>query len=761
MKTTKTFVLMLLCASMSMMNAYSQLKWIQTPKSDPQLKSIDKLLQPIDASVRVLSCEYDSFKVKNISQITNDHSQKWSYTLSQTKGKQYIDFILVLQPKEDCSIESGVAVAFDLNSWRTDNYVMIPASVYNANRQRTVNRKYASGLDRSDLYKKDLPLTSVPIPQLSPIDGDKSLLEVNSSNVTTPVVCVWDKSKKRALMVFAQQGIKVGDIVLDNAFIVEENSDRTKASIVISAPGVRERKPEFIGFSKSPDKGVKFKKSDKIKLKFRVYEFSAENIPALFDRFTTERKSVTGLNSPRKQMPFSEIFKLMTHNIDKRYFVNDQFEFYGPENQRWISFGWVGGLMNTYPMLYMGDAEHRRRVVSTFDFAFDKGQGESGYFYGALGDNGVPFGREGYDEDPCITLTRKNSDVLYWLLKHYKLLDAQGNGTVVTDYWKKNTKRLADAFVKTWKKEGQWGNFIHNKTGEIVVYNTSSGVMTIGALALASQFYNDPEYLNVAIEAANMYYNDHFVKTGMTTGACADILQNADSESAVSLMTSLMELYEVTGDIKWLYKSRDLANLTASWTVSFDYELPHYTQYAKLGAKFTGAIWASTQNKHGAPGSCTSSCDALFKIYRATGEVKYAELMRDITHAYVEAIQPDGKINERLTYCDADSRGERLDGWSTGWNELNGALMAIELPGIYVNTTTALLYVFDHVDAKIVGKEEGKIKIEIYNPTKYDAAVSVFAETSKQAKTPLGFSAISNAPRVNVKSGQRIEYILE
>lgn len=49
----------------------------------------------------------------------------------------------------------GVAVAFDEYDWCSDNYVMIPAVVYNGNRQRIVNRAYATGLDRSDYYRRD------------------------------------------------------------------------------------------------------------------------------------------------------------------------------------------------------------------------------------------------------------------------------------------------------------------------------------------------------------------------------------------------------------------------------------------------------------------------------------------------------------------------------------------------------------------------------------------------------------------------------
>ena len=116
--------------------------------------------------------------------------------------------------------------------------------------------------------------------------------------------------------------------------------------------------------------------------------------------------------------------------------------------------------------------------------------------------------------------------------------------------------------------------------------------------------------------------------------------------------------------------------------------------------------WASTQNKHGAPGICTSSGDPLFKIYRATGDRRYAELMRDIVHAWQEGVKPGGGISERLTYCDADSRGNRGGGdGDNGWCELNGILMAMELPGIYLRTDRDEMYVFDSVEAQVVKRD--------------------------------------------------------
>lgn len=165
-------------------------------------------------------------------------------------------------------------------------------------------------------------------------------------------------------------------------------------------------------------------------------------------------------------------------------------------------------------------------------------------------------------------------------------------------------------------------------------------------------------------------------------------------------------------------------------------------------------MWASTQNKHGAPGFCTQSGDVLFKLYRATGDTLYAELLRDVIHAHAEGIQPNGKITERLTYCDADSRGSRLDGGKTGWNETNGALMAIEIPGIYIRTDLKKFYVFDHVEASLTEKK-GHLWLEIYNPTAFDATVTLLAENAEEAGRTAGENAFLHWKRkIQVKSGK-------
>jgi hypothetical protein len=243
---------------------------------------------------------------------------------------------------------------------------------------------------------------------------------------------------------------------------------------------------------------------------------------------------------------------------------------------------------------------------------------------------------------------------------------------------------------------------------------------------------------------------DRYPSLTMPFAACA--VENDNKVRQLDVDTTIV--FAKPGDAMWLEKSRKLANLCATWVVSYDYELPPNTELSQLGAKLAGVVWAATQNKHGAPGFCTSSGGPLFKIYRSTGDRRYAELIDDIAHAWQEGIRPGGGIGERLTYCDADSRGDRGSGDSdNGWCVFNGILMAMELPGIYMRTDNEF-YVFDHVQAKVNKRDANGVVLSITNPTIYDAKGSILAETLKESGKPLGYTAFLNWPKVEVKAGK-------
>lgn len=705
-----------------------------------------------EVPVRLLGCTYQGAELVKCEEVT-PASADWTVRVepdTELGGRRY-----VFKAKRALQ-EAGVAVAFDSYGWSSDNYVMIPSVVYNGNRQRIVNREYATGLDASDYYRPDLALTSNPIPQLSPEFGAVSRLEVNVSNAATPVIAVYERQRKQGRLLFTDQGVERQGVVYDHGLMMEESADRSVASFVISAPGVRGRKPEFIGFSASPDRGLNMQPGDSLVIRVDEVRFSTESVPGLLARFMKERKLHTVVQEPRRLMPMSEVWQRMVRNIDERYYEGSQWQYYCPENADWMSYGWIGGLMNTYPMLALGDALHLERVCRTFDFGLQHGYGASGYYYDVVGSDGEVLYRDGAKLHSGIGLTRRNGDLLYWMVKQFQLLRRQGKAAVIAPVWEERVRLLADAFVRTWQAEGTWGNYLDMETGKVAAYNTTGGAMAVGGLVLAAAYFEEPRYLEVARLAADTYYQQ-FALVGFTSGGCGDILQNADSETAVALMTSLMTLYEATGEAVYLERAADLAHLCATWTVSFPYRLPDNAPLAKLGANLTGAVWASTQNKHGAPGFCTQSGDALFKLYRATGNELYADLLRDIIHAHAEGVQPNGKITERLTYCDADSRGSRGDGGKTGWNETNGALMALEIPGVYVRTDLEKAYVFDHVALTGLSRRGGRLQLTLYNPTAYDATVTLLAEDGETASRPLGDNAFVEWRRkVTVRAGKQV-----
>ncbi|HEY5571319.1 MAG TPA: hypothetical protein VIK42_07605, partial [Bacteroidales bacterium] len=226
----KLLLLLTFMGPMSLLNAQNlggldtllatgdRLSWIPsaTDKAVVSSPGLTEILRPMNGKCRLLSCSYEEARL--IDRKTIDKSGSWDYTLVTTpvKGeKGALDLAITFRLKEGELTSAGVAVAFDFYKWSTDNYVMIPASVYNGNRNRIVDRSYASGLDRSDMYRKDLPQTTAPLPQLSPVAGEPSRLEVLTCNTTTPAICLYDRKNKSGFIVLSEQGITSNDQILD------------------------------------------------------------------------------------------------------------------------------------------------------------------------------------------------------------------------------------------------------------------------------------------------------------------------------------------------------------------------------------------------------------------------------------------------------------------------------------------------------------------------------------------------------------------
>jgi hypothetical protein len=662
---------------------------------------------------------------------------------------------------EGTASSTGVAIAFDFAGWSPKNYVLVPGVVYDGNRFRALGGGYMPAFPPDMFFNPKLPLTTSDNPRLSVEPGKAGKIELLTGNASTPAMGFFSPGQKQAFIVLTEQNTGFGN----NGLFIEENAAQNQASFVISAPGVREKAAQFGGFADSGDHGATWKAGDSVTLSFRVYRFGTDSIPGFLSKFAAERKALLGPNRPRNLAPMSEISDLIVPRFSKRWTTGPAGSWYAPENDDNFQLGWVSGFMQT-PMLALNDPVERDRICQQLDFVTKKLQGKSGFFYAGITGGGQLRSDRSF-ENRSLVLTRKNGDTLLMFFKFFKILKAQGHGDRIKPEWKSAARRLAEAFCNAWTKYGQFGQYLDPATGEIAVFNTTGGAIAPAGLALASQFFHEPKYLRVATAAAGFYFQRDIVGRGLTNGACGDITQDPDSETAFGFLESLTALYGVTHDPIWLKRARTQASLAATWVLSYDEFFPHESQIGRLHGRMAGAVFASAQNKHAAPGICTSSGDSLFKLYRATGDTHYAELIRDIQHAGVEATELPGHLTcgtgfgasmERIQPTDAEGKGAigNFIHTQNAWTELANLLMATELPGVYVQTDGPAMFVFDHIKARVISRNKGVVSLELTNRTNYDARVSVFAESRMEAKKPLDYVAYLHWPRVTVNAGQTL-----
>lgn len=666
------------------------------------------------------------------------------------------------QLKTGMAKASSVSVSFDFSNWNSRNYVLVPASIYNGNRYRSIGNGYDPPYPIDMYYNPEVPLTISNNPRLSNQEGEASRIELQTGNAATPAMCFFSEKEKKGFIVLTEQQSRFGN----NGLTIAENKRKDSCSFSITAPAVRKMAAGFGDFHLSNDLAADWKAGDELNLAFRVYVFNASNIPDLLKKFMEVRKELSGANHPRNILPMSKLFAAATEICKGNFIEVPAGAYYMPENNRDFQLGWVSGMMNTYPMLALNEKKERERVSRELDFVVHKLQGKSGYFYGGITAEGVLRPEKmNPDFKPVQAMVRKNADVLLWLMKHIQLLKAQGYASSVKLEWENAAEKLAAAFVRNWKKDGEFGQFIVPETGEIAVYNSTAGAIVPAGLAMASNYFKNKEWMKVAQDAARFYYKRDVEHQGLTGGHCGDISQDADSESAFGFLESLMALYYYTGQKEWLDKAETQAALGATWTFSYDPVFPENSAIGKLKSNMAGAIWASIQNKHAAPGICTASGDYIFKLFRATGKIRYADLIRDIQHAHAEAVNMPGHLTtnglpgssmERIQLSDAEGKSSIGNYINTrnSWTETNGMLMAMELPGVYLNTDQQKLYVFDHVQAEIQSGNSSGTIIQLSNPTKYDAEVSLMAETESQAKKPLSYTAFLEWPKVKLKAGE-------
>lgn len=631
-------------------------------------------------------------------------------------------------------------------------HLSMPAAVYAGNRFRSKPYAYSCIVCDPEDFRADLPNTISNVPRLPRI-------QLLAGDVSMPAIGLIDSASGKGIWVLTDPDTRVGQPML------EAIEDENGISLAVVAPGVREGE-RYAGcgehWAPSEDRGWIPGRGAAAEIRIRIHEFEASGPHDLYQKLFELRHEIWPAGG-RQEIPWSAAEELLEAKFNElNWDESDGYYACGDRKSRYANWqvGWVGGGISSHALLSVGDDLSRSRAMRTMDFMSGKGQSPSGFYWSFCVDGQVYSDMIDMDYGHDWHLVRRSGDALYFLVKQIWLAKRQGRSS---ETWTRSVETCANAFVRLWRNEGQFGQFVSQETGEIRVGATTSGAIAPAGLALAYQLTGQSPYLETA-EASALSMVEKFLDLGYTSGGPGEAAQCPDSESAFGLLESLVTLFEVTGERRWVELAERAAWLSASWVMPYDFRFPPQSSFARLDMRTTGSVWANSQNKHSAPGICTLSGVSLFKLFRATGDRRYLDLLGEIAHGVVQYLSrkdrpvfgmAPGYMCERVNTSDWEHPttpvGEGFD--ASCWCETSALLTYAEVPGLYVRPDTGLVAMLDHGGARVAGRSDQALEVEVVNPTAFPMDLTPFGELSGDSATVLGQDFLFDLPRVSIAAG--------
>ena len=516
------------------------------------------------------------------------------------------------------------SLSFEIEHCDGTEFVLMPACAYNGNRFPVLKKEYPPMFTPEEA-SLDMPSYITDVPCLES-DGT-GRIEVTTGDLAVPCVGVFLPNRKQAVFVFTVQSLDG-----QNIGIAYE-----RGTVELTWPARRTLLYRWPHMVPNPEPWC----DQPAEIPAKILRVQCENISEFYRIFFENRKCM-GMDDERPNvLPRAEQKRILIEKYNRENWFVDQ-EFYGTvttsdSSRRWFQPGWIGGGMPGFGVLKIGGTQEQLRARKTLRFMLGM-QHESGLFWGGFTDNGLEnvdgFGIPGTE---FWTSIRKNSDILYYLIKHLALLDP---AETLFSAAEESARKLAQVLTEIWHTHGQMGQFADIRTGKLVVGNSAAGALAAGALASAAQSFGRQDWLQAASEIGEWLY-DTFTARGYSNGGPNEILQCPDSESAIALLESYAALYQVTRKQRWLDAARDAAHQLSSWVVAYNYAFPAGSEFARLGMKTVGAVFANVQNKHAAPGLCTFSGESIRRLYYWTGDARYLELYLDVTQTMAQYISTE------------------------------------------------------------------------------------------------------------------------
>jgi hypothetical protein len=664
-------------------------------------------------------------------------------------------------------------LCWEFEGWSEEVYAFLPAGAYAGNRFPSVSMPYSPRIPEDRVLGPRTEPIITDVPRLTHEPGP-SRLQLCTGDLAFPALGWFDPRDQKAWLVLARNPSGASTWLWE----IEENTPRDRARFRISTPALRNSPVYFIPrmLRPSPDQVPPSAKGDLHCIDVQVVEWSCPDLPSFFEKIFSLREELRNNQPQPATLPFSTSFSLIEEHYNRDSWRED-LGIYTTDCSEGSAYpfqtGWCGGMIATEALLASSSSTTRARVMRNLEVFFAGAPRPCGLFFGKRRSDGLWTPEYAHDTARPYThqwtLVRRQGDALFYLLRQIALLEAGGDFTA-PGAWDETLRRCAHFFCKLWQKEGQFGQFLHQETGEILVGGSTSGAIVPAALLLAWKRYQEPTFLETAL-AAGHYFAEAFLAKGFTTGGPGDACQNPDSESVAALVESYAALYDTTGDKVWLEHGTAAAAQASTWVMPYNFPFPPASEFGRLKIATRGSVFANTQNKHSAPGICTHAGEGLLRLFRATGDLRLLDLITEIARFIPQTISradqpihsndgrplPSGWINERVNTSDWD---DNVGGVFFGscWCEVSMLLTVTSLPGVYAQPDSGLIRCLDHIEAAWVDGEQSALCL--HNPTRFDARVRVMCETSIDTATTLPLHFAAQLPMVTIPAGGEIIFSL-
>lgn len=651
---------------------------------------------------------------------------------------------------EDSTLDQGrFFVAAELSGYMDNWFVFMPSACYDGNRFNMVQIDHYPPRFLKDVFAEDPLRPEITMKEVPSLGNSFNRMITDAS---APLVGIYMPDRKEAFFLVLPQDTELG-----NNGVELEVVENATLRILISLPCVRRKAfTACVNLDTAPALST----GTRAEMMFKVWRFEANGMEDFYRAFSEIRNLFPAQSPLQNRRSFSHAAQIIRDMFEQVRWLEQYKFFTKARGQERLDCGWVS-YQELVPLFHDGTATLKKNVLEGLGNLFEHAPLPSGFFLS------VAQGREGtvhwqaqnfpYAAESGASMTRVQAEILFYSIKLFTLLDQ--HQVEYPAAWQMAIRKLAEAFSQLWNRYRQFGFILNLADGSMFFGGSFSGALAPGALSLAADFFNEESFQKIAEESAHQFCAE-LHQRGFTYGGPGDALFTPDSESAFSLLDSLMILHVRSGDPDWLAEAEFCADYCSSWVPAVKYKFPPGSTFDQMDIDCRGAVQANLQNQHGAPAPCICSANSLLELYRQTGKIKYLQMLQEITHNCVQYLStenhpiptrngknlPPGDICEKVMFQDFARICGIIPYGSGGWTEIAVLLCITENPGIYCQPDKELLVVLDHVEASLENR-----KLTVKNIFDYPVKIRLLIDTEESLRQPLGILPFLKYETISLK----------